>query len=446
MVPAPPSVRRRFLPWDRPLLPQIVEELAEGWDRSGPLDLSRILAIVPTRQAGRKLREALAVHAAIADRAAFPPRVLTPEGLLNVDLPDAAPRLRSILAWTDVLRRAHLEEFRDVFPLDPPSRPFTWGLRLAQQFIALQANLADIGWRICDLGRATESGDIPEAERWRALAVLERRYDAALAAEGLRDAQAAKIAAAGHAAAPAGIERILVLGIPDPIPLALNALAGLALSVPVEILVFAPSGETGAFDEWGRPIESVWAERPLALGDLPSRLRLEADPEAQAERIAALVEAYGAEDPAADHPTGTLAVGIVDPELFAPIESGLARVDRPAFNPEGRPWREGGLYALLAAAAGLLRDPSFAAVEALARHPDFLAHARHRIGSRFSAARWLAGLDELRARHLPADLPAARAHAPGLPGFPELAPGLAVVADFRDILRVPDFAVGVVRA
>ena len=56
----PANVRRHFLAWDQPLLKQAVAFLAGEWDGRGPLDLSRLLVVVPTRQSGRRLREALA--------------------------------------------------------------------------------------------------------------------------------------------------------------------------------------------------------------------------------------------------------------------------------------------------------------------------------------------------------------------------------------------------
>lgn len=49
----------------------------------------------------------------------------------------------------------------------------------------------------------------------------------------------------------------------------------------------------------------------------------------------------------------------------------------------------------------VLREPTFAAVEALARCPDFLAHLWSHAQGKFSIAAWLDGLDQLHARPLP---------------------------------------------
>lgn len=131
--------RRHFLSWARPLLPQATDFLAGGWEGKGPLDLSRVLVLVPTKQAGRRLREALADHAARRGQGVFAPRVMTPDALLNTQM-DAtvASRLDSLLAWCAVFRDLRLEEFREVFPVDPPLRNFSWTLRLAQEFTGLQ--------------------------------------------------------------------------------------------------------------------------------------------------------------------------------------------------------------------------------------------------------------------------------------------------------------------
>ncbi|MGA3007670.1 MAG: hypothetical protein ABSE59_07245, partial [Opitutaceae bacterium] len=103
MDPPPSNVRRHFLPWDRPLLPQAVAFLSGGWAGSTPLDLSALLVVVPTQQSGRRLREALAGHAAAHGQAAFPPRVFTPDRLIAEGLgAGVASRIESLLAWTDV--------------------------------------------------------------------------------------------------------------------------------------------------------------------------------------------------------------------------------------------------------------------------------------------------------------------------------------------------------
>jgi ATP-dependent helicase/nuclease subunit B len=421
------------------LLPQLVAWLAEGWDRTSPLDLSSVLAVVPTRQAGRRLREALALHAAAVGRAVFPPRVIVPDELLTpANEMNPAGRVASILAWSAVLGRIDLDQFRDLFPIDPPVRDFTWSLRLAQQLIGLQATLAESGWRLADVREAVEESEgspFPETERWRRLAELESDYDDELARSGLRDSGAVKIAAAEQPALPPGVSRVVLLAVADPWPLALKALAAVPPAVPVEIAVFAPPEEAEAFDGWGRPRADAWVKRPLTLPDFDRQVRALADPDSQAEVIAGWAVDYGPE-------VGIFAIGAADPDTIPSLEAALNRSGVAVFNPEGRLRRGDGLYQLLAALADLAADPAFRAVEALARCPDFLAYAAARGEGAFSPARWLAGLDRLRAKHLPPDLESARARAAADAANAETAAGLSLIAELKAALATGPFAAG----
>ncbi len=424
MVPPPANVRRHFLAWDRPLLPQAVAFLAGGWAGGAPLDLAAIMVVVPTRQSGRRLREAIAGHAAAHGQAAFPPRVLTPDRLIAPDAAGGtASRLESLLAWTEIFRGLDLAGFRHVFPVDPPARSFGWALRLAQEFARLQGTLAEAGLRLAEVP-AKSGADFPEAERWRQIAGLERLHAEKLAALDLRDGQTAKIERVGAPILPDGIGRIVVLGTPDPLPLALQVLAAHARTVPVEVVVFAAETEAAAFDGWGRPLATAWAGRRLELPEFEQRVRLCADPAAQAERVVAAVGGYG-------QPEGVLGVGVADPEVLPLLETGLRHAGLASFNPEGRSRHGDGLFQLLAALAGLAREDSFGMVEALARCPDFLEFLRSRRPS-FSAAGFLAWLDKLHADHLPPDLVEARRHAPD-------SAELAAVAELRATLTAGAF-------
>ncbi len=416
--------RRHFILWDRPLLTQAAVWLADSWTGGAPLDLSRVLVVVPTRQSGRRLREALAEHAAARGQATFPPRVVTPETFLTFEATDGtASRLESLLAWTGVLCDIDAAEFGDVFPAGSQAGNAAGALRLAQEFMRLQSLLAEGGLRFADVA-AQVGSDFPDTARWRQLATLEELFDDALLAHELRDAQAAKIAAARSAAVAERYDRVVLLGTPDPLPLALEALAAHASAQPIEVVIFAPITESENFDEWGRPLAAAWEHRQLGLDEFERRVHLCADPAAQAERAAALARGYG-------EPDGLLALGVADAEVLPLLESGLARAGVAAFNPEGRPRRSDQLYHLLATLAAIAREPAFDAVEALARCPDFLAWLHARLGAGFSSARFLSELDDLRAEHLPATLAEARRHTG--------SPALALVAELRDMLTGGEF-------
>lgn len=401
-MPPPANVRRHILPWDRPLPAQAAAWLAGDWKGGGPLDLGGVLVIVPTRQSGRRLREALAEHAAAHGSAVLAPRVVLPEDLLAPagDLAaNVASRLETQLAWAEVLRLVEPEDFRAVFPMDPPERNFAWAARLAAQLQRLQSALGENGLRLRDVVRLA-GNRLPEQERWEQLAELERRCDAQLAVNGRCETEAARIATARAPVRPEGIARIVLLATPDPLPLVLGVLAEFARQLPVDVVIFGPAGEAELFDEWGRPRQEAWSRRPLVLPDFAGQVRLCADAAAQAAQVTGLARRY-------EKAEGALAVGVADAEILPALENGLRGAGRAVFNPGGRPRRRDGLHTLLATLAGLVREPSFDTVQALARCPDFMTWLATRAGEGFSPAAMLTELDELHARHLPATIAAA---------------------------------------
>jgi ATP-dependent helicase/nuclease subunit B len=325
-----------------------------------------------------------------------------PEALASLDAATAgiATRTESLLAWTEVLRAVDLNAFRAVFPVDPPARTFAWATRLAREFQRLQATLAENGLRAADVA-SCGGDDFPEVERWRQLGMLEAEYDAVLSILGLRDSQAVKIDFARNPVPPVGIRRIILAGVPDPLPLAIHVLAAhAARGLRIDVLVSGPANEDAAalFDGWGRPVEIAWATRGLDLDDFELRVRLCADPAAQAELIVSCASEYKI-------PGGRLGVGVADAEVLPSLENGLARAGVPAFNPEGSPLRGEALHTLLVALAELVSEPTFVTVAALLRCPDVLRW----LGG--SSTELLSSLDELHVEHLPPTLAAAREHA-----------------------------------
>lgn len=436
-----PAHSRHFLSWERPWLRQAVEWLA-GESQDRPIDLSGVLAVVPTRQSGRRLREELAHLAAERRTAAFAPRVHTPDTLLApaAESRDIATRLEALLAWTDVLRDVALAEVREVFPVEPPRRDFAWAWRLAETFFALQTQLNESGLEFADVAQRTGAG-FPEASRWEQLAGLERRQQARLAQFGKREPHAARREFARNAELPDGVERVVVLAAPDPLPLAVDMLRQWAKRVPVSVVVFAPQAEAEAFDEWGRPKPEVWTRGVIELTEFERRVHLCADPADEAQVLAEAVRQYA---PAAD---AAIAVGVADPEVLPLLENALSRAGLQGYNPEGRMRRGDQWHGLLAALAGFARETSYEAVAALARCPDLLRGIQDREGPNFSAAGFLQQLDKLRADYLPADLAALRRVAAlGAKRGSEVVRGIEFLAELQRVLAGADFGSSVMEA
>lgn len=396
----------KLLDWSRPLLIGVVRELTSAWPGDGPLDLADHLVVVPTRRSGRRLREALAAHAAARGQAVFPPRVVQPEQLL-ADTPAAGPAATTadmLVAWIEVLRPLRIRDFDAVFPVAPADQGFAWAARLARQLTDLQATLVEAGLRIRDVPE--RAGTFPETRRWQQLAELERRFEQQLAAHRLVNLHAARIAAACIDTPPDGIDRIVVAAVPDPMPLVLRRLEALAARVPVDVLVHGP--DLALFDAWGRPLPAAWEHRPLPLESFERHVHPCADPSAQAELIAAIACEQRRNRV---HPDAMLGIAVADPEILAPLHHELGRAGIESYDPEGMPHRRGELHRLLELLLGLVEDPAFETAGAFLRCPAVMDWLVRESGPGFSVAAMLEALDAIRTNHLPASIAEARGHA-----------------------------------
>src|SRR5436190_5833880 len=98
--------RRFFLSWSQPVLSGVVDHFTRDWS-SGALDLRKTVAVVPTMEAGRKLKEALALKAEERGAAIRPPYILTPElitGWALERMPEVASGADLLLTWIRVLQ------------------------------------------------------------------------------------------------------------------------------------------------------------------------------------------------------------------------------------------------------------------------------------------------------------------------------------------------------
>ena len=94
-----------YVTWDKPLLTSATEWLLAG-ESGATANLSDTLLLLPTRQAGRRLREALATEMAKRGGGLFPPQTATPAVLL-VDEESAKPVADTVAClwhWVNVLQ------------------------------------------------------------------------------------------------------------------------------------------------------------------------------------------------------------------------------------------------------------------------------------------------------------------------------------------------------
>jgi ATP-dependent helicase/nuclease subunit B len=277
-------VERHFLGWDAPLTAGVREFLLPA-DLSGPADLGGLLIVVPTRQAGRRLREELALFCAGRQTALLSPRVEMPAFFFRTEerRPGVAAPTEVAAAWAAVLLEANLEEYNGLFPGQAPEKTFPWAVQTGDAIQHLRKELVDGGHGIADV-REEFGGVLEEPERWRDLARLEGAYLERLEARGLRDPYVLMIERSAAPALPEGLERIVVAAVPDPPPVTVRALERLAERVPVDILIHAPESHSALFDEWGRPVAEKWRESLLEIPDPEENILLAGSPPSQSGR------------------------------------------------------------------------------------------------------------------------------------------------------------------
>jgi ATP-dependent helicase/nuclease subunit B len=443
-MPASPQLRRLFAGWDRPVLTVAVDWLCQGWTH-GPLELHDLLVMVPTAQSARRLREALAARAAQAGTGVLAPTVVTPELFLTWGPKAAATAsaLESLAVWTRLLLDTDLAGLPDLFPptATPPRPDLAWALGAARRLSELRSLLGERGLTIADaaarLRAAFPDSEQWEPARWHDLESLEQQSFARLAAFGLHDANCVRREAAAGATLPAAIRRVLMVAVPDPLPLAIDRLQRLAESLPVTVLIHAPAERAADFDEWGRPAP-VWQESTCLI-DLPeASIHLVARPQDQA-RLAVETVVRDA--------TRGGGIGVVDADVMPHLELLLREAGVPAYDPAGTVLASTALFELLGLLAELALEDRFETAARLLRHPDMLAHLRAR-GLSAGPAALLAALDELQNRHLPHAFSAAArwayaAAAAGSGDSSAVASACQALADLVAPLRQPTAKAGV---
>jgi ATP-dependent helicase/nuclease subunit B len=431
-----------FLGWDAPVVDKVCDFLVraaepdKGDPAAGtPLDLDGLLIVVPTRQAGRRLREALALTCSRQDTALLSARTLTPAFFLrNTEGgPDTeASPMAAKAVWADILLTMDPDDYGGLFPVKTIERDYTWAVQAADMLEGLRRVLADAGHRIGDVP-AVAGSDLKEPERWRAMAALEGVYLERLRALGWQDPVQGEIARAVDPVLPDGVDRIIVAGVPAPTPLMVRALEALEKRVPVTVLVHAPETIRDRFDDWGRPAPTSWSHAEIEIEDFDRRVRLAASPEDQARlTIEAIADCAGDAGPA------DIGIGVPDRTVIPFLESALAARGLPAFDPAEKRVSDHALYRLLTSLADLLVNPAYDAFSALLRHPDVLLYLDKTQGVTTETV--LSQLDLFQNRHLPMDFPDVERHLAGTsPGEDDDRSALATAARFvRD--RIDAFA------
>jgi ATP-dependent helicase/nuclease subunit B len=342
-----PMTTRVFLGWDGAFLPRAAE-----WLLARRETLPRTLVVVPTSQAGRRLREALAEQ---AGGALLSPKITTPGGLMRTPDPAVAVDWMERLAWMETLESIDdWEGLKDLFP-EAPETTGEWSGGLAAELTALRRSLQENGLTLAAAARMLSKS--PETGRWEVLARLESRMERALGAWSLQSRS--RVLAEGLRL-PDGIDAVVLAGITDAPPLLEKAL--LAWHGPVSALIAAPENEEAGFSLLGKPLE-CWTQRPMPWPDGSwGAVHLVADPRQEAaEALRAVAERQ--------LPSNEVALGSADRETGDELARVFTRAGWPAFHPAAQTVASG-LGRWLRVWRAWLADPALATLADLLAMPE----------------------------------------------------------------------------
>jgi ATP-dependent helicase/nuclease subunit B len=406
-------MERTYLDYQSPLVIAVTEWLATQirLTPGGVKSLAHLLVVVPTRQAGRRLRLALAERTG----GCLPPVVRLPAQAIaparDPDFPVATPA-ETVGLLSRLLLDLDLSVFPNLFPEKgrPPEKRFPWALGAARQLADLWGILQENALTMANVAARVESllsgEDLDiEVARWQDLARLETRFFEALRQFGRTPAPLARQQAVADPLLPDGVERIVLPALTDAQPALYPVLERLSVRTEISVLLHAEPADDARYDRWGRPEPEQWLEDfapRLPLAD--SQITLAANSAEQA-RLAA--ERFAAIPPEEEPPS----LGLADDTLYSELQSAFLARGLTLHNPAAYPLNASSLGRLIGQLEQLCRQPRFSTLAAFLREADVMRWLENRFtpAPGYSHAAALRALDDLQNTHLPQTLDAARA-------------------------------------
>ncbi|MEI7902526.1 MAG: PD-(D/E)XK nuclease family protein, partial [bacterium] len=420
---------------------RLVDETAAWLEKAvrlscaGAKTLDHILVVVPTRQAGRRLRLALAQRLG----ACVPPRILLPANLLATaedSEPLGATEAERIGVLASLLGTLDLSSYASLFPRKNATadRSFSWRLGIASQLDDVWRTLGENALTMADVAAFAESSPdvLPtseEVERWKQLAAIEALLFAQLRELGRCHPAEARKRGIAQPAIPEGVKEIVLPALVDAQPAFFKAMEQVAQQnseLTVTILLHAPENERDLFDVWGRPDPDAWtADRAPVIPLREGQYILTANSAQQAEAAAELIKQV-------EDNEELPGIGLADEDLFPDLQSALLARGKRLHNPAAMPLLHSSLGHLVAQISQLLTRPTYAVFAAWLRESDTQRYfeKRFRQNKTFSFLGVLRALDALHKQHLPQDFPDVQTCVGSNPEWWPLCDVVEVVKDW----------------
>jgi len=358
------GINQHYLAWDEPLVEKAAQLLLEGWDGK-LLDFSEKMLLVPTRHAGRMLRERLAIYTAEKGGAYLSPQVIIPADIsvMITGRQTIASKLESVIAWVNVLRNIRFKDYSYLFPVEVEHRNIQWLMRTAKVFDELKRTLADNAHNFNTVSNSLNH-DFVEKERWNDLAKLEKIFLEELKSLKLNDAHEAYIKASVEPKLPEGIKQIYIIGVSDLSAIDIKILKKYAKKIPLHVVTYAPAELSKLFDDFGQPDHEAWATRAIDIPSPTENIILTGTPESQVDQAMAYVKQ-------AKNPEKTVTIGAADPDLALLFDKEFKSYGIPVYNAEGHFYRNHMLYLFINQISECVRTRSFLSLRNLLQNPSF---------------------------------------------------------------------------
>ncbi len=380
------AVERIFMGLNKPALHLAVDYMFEEFADGDSWDMSRLLLVLPSRRAVRRLRELLVLRVEHVQTGSslrlLPPAICTigelPE-LLNPPTLAIASDIDHLMAMSHALQTLAPQEAKELVP-----GAFTCGevmpwLRAADRLIELRRDLAAAGVTAEDVLESanTPMNDEGIKRRWRLLGVVHRCCRSVLGAAGIHDRdEVREVSINGTAATTAGSQysAVLMIGITEAPHTARRLLR--VCKCPVFALIHANDEDSEGFTEYGTIEADYWYTRNVELDD--RRISMVHSPTDQAREVARLA-AEMLEPEVGDESLNVktypvtadqIFVSCADEGLLGPVERAIELHGIKARPPRLDTASRTPPFIMLGLLAEFLRSYSPEAFATLIRHPD----------------------------------------------------------------------------
>lgn len=308
---------------------------------AGVNSLAHVAVVVPTRQAARQLRLALARR--FEGRGLIPPYVMQPSQFV-VSREKGMEVATSIEVTAALIRffEQHEKDAKQWVNLFPHG--IAKGDDLAMSVVSLVDQFNDIWQALGANGLSMQ--DVPrdkqaraeleqklgsELERWEDLADFEEKFFRYLNQQGRRHGiQEKKAAIENPISLPGSVREIVLPALVDPLPVFCKVLERLEKrdGVEIHVLIHAEEKDAQQFDSFGRPILSEWT------GEKKPILPLKDDEIIITNQVSELADKVSELFPRKEEKKEVPSLGLVDGGLFPEIEAVLAKNGYELYNPE----------------------------------------------------------------------------------------------------------------